>query len=108
MAQLFIIIDFLFPLMDFVYTFIFLPGVVLAPFGHYYIAGPMTLLVLPLTFTIILIMFIKERRIFETLGLGVRRGRLGVILYALLYQIIMSPVCVVGYAQEIFGFSRRW
>lgn len=33
---------------------------------------------------------------------------LGVILYALLYQIIMSPVCVVGYAQEIFGFSRRW
>jgi poly-beta-1,6-N-acetyl-D-glucosamine synthase len=108
LAQLFVIIDFLFPLMDFGYTFIFLPGVVLALFGHYYIAGPMTLLVLPLTFFIIYVMFLKERRIFETLGLEVRRGSLGVLLYALFYQIIMSPVCVIGYWQEIFRLSRKW
>jgi poly-beta-1,6-N-acetyl-D-glucosamine synthase len=108
LAQLFVVIDFLFPLMDFGYTLIFLPGVVLALFGHYYIAGPMTLLVMPLTFTIIFILFIKERRIFKVLGLGVRRGRLGVILYALLYQIIMSPVCVVGYLQELLGLTRKW
>jgi poly-beta-1,6-N-acetyl-D-glucosamine synthase len=108
LAELFVVIDFLFPFMDFGYTFIFIPGVVLAMFGHYYIAGPITLLVMPITFSIIFVMFLKERRIFNQLGLKVRRGRLGVILYALFYQVIMSPVCVVGYVQEIFGFSRKW
>lgn len=108
LTQLFVVIDFLFPVMDFAYTFVFLPGIVLAMTGHFFIAGPMTLLVLPLTILIIYIMFRKERKIFDELGLKVRHGKVGVIFYAIFYQIIMSPICVIGYFQEIFGFARKW
>lgn len=108
LAQLFVAIDFLFPIIDVFFTFVFIPGVFLAATGHFFIVGPMTLLVLPITFLIIWIMFIKERRIFRILNLNVRSGWVGVFLYALFYQFIMSPICVVGYFQEIFGLAKRW
>jgi poly-beta-1,6-N-acetyl-D-glucosamine synthase len=108
LAQLFVAIDFLFPVIDVFFTFAFIPGVILAATGHFFIVGPMTLLVLPITFLIIVIMFAKERRIFEILDLKVRKGWVGVITYAIFYQFIMSPVCVVGYFQEIFGLAKRW
>ena len=49
-------IDFIIPFIDLFYAFVFLPGVVLALFGHYYIVGPLTWLVMPLAFLIVLIM----------------------------------------------------
>ncbi|MGE5678988.1 MAG: glycosyltransferase family 2 protein, partial [Pseudomonadota bacterium] len=42
-------INLLMPFLDFTYTFFWLPGLILAFFGYYWIVGPMTLLVLPLT-----------------------------------------------------------
>jgi len=99
----FVGIDFIFPLLDSFYTFAFLPGVALACTGRFYIVGPLTLLVFPLTFLIVLIMFNKQKRIFNAVGLKVRSNRLGVLMYMLIYQVIMSPICVIGYFQEILG-----
>lgn len=48
MTTLFIWWNLLFIPMDLVYTFVFIPGLILALLGTYWIAGPMTLLVLPL------------------------------------------------------------
>ena len=48
MSTLFIWWNLLFLPLDLVYTFAFIPGIVLAFFGYYWIAGLMTLLVLPL------------------------------------------------------------
>ena len=48
LSAFFVGIDFIIPFIDLFYAFVFLPGVVLALFGHYYIAGPQTLLVLPM------------------------------------------------------------
>ncbi|MBZ1541678.1 hypothetical protein J6K67_10710, partial [Leuconostoc mesenteroides] len=43
-------INFIMPYLDFTYTFFWLPGLVLAFFGFFWIVGPMTLFVLPITF----------------------------------------------------------
>ena len=37
------------PYLDLTYTLCWIPGLILAVFGYYWIVGPMTLLVLPLT-----------------------------------------------------------
>ncbi|MBX6354195.1 MAG: hypothetical protein IRZ10_12810 [Thermoflavifilum sp.] len=50
----------------------------------------------------------RQRRVFKHLGLRVRRNRLGFVAYVLFYQMIMSPVSVWGYVQELLGLQRRW
>ena len=42
------------------------------------------------------------------LGLRVRRNILGFLGFVLTYQMLMSPVAVVGYRQELLGLRRRW
>jgi poly-beta-1,6-N-acetyl-D-glucosamine synthase len=108
LAELFVTIDFVFPFLDTFYTLVFIPGIFLALTGRFFIVGPLTLLVLPITFLILFVMYFKERRIFDELGLKVRKNPLGIFFYAAFYQLIMSPVCVVGYFQEIFGLNKKW
>ena len=108
MPGFFIGVDFIIPFLDFAYTFAFLPGIVLALTGRYYIVGPTTLLVLPIALLIVVLLFFKQKRVFETLGLKVRRNFLGFFFYMLIYQAIMSPICVVGYLQEVGGMAKRW
>ncbi len=108
LSGFFVGIDLLFPLLDGTYTLVFIPGVVLALFGHYWIAGPMTLLVLPLVVVVAMAMYQKQERAFRELGLRVRRNRLGFIAWLLLYQFLMSPVAMLGYMREILGTTKRW
>jgi len=108
LSAFFVGIDFIIPFIDLFYAFVFLPGVVLALFGHYYIAGPQTLLVLPMAFLIVLIMFKKQKAVFNHLGLKVRQNTFGLIVYMLIYQALMSPICVIGYGQELLGMTKRW
>jgi len=108
LAELFVSIDFMFPFLDTFYACVFVPGIILALAGRFFIVGPLTLLVLPITCLILYVMYFKERRIFNELGLRVRKNPFGIFFYAAIYQLVMSPVCVVGYFQEIFGLSKRW
>lgn len=101
-------VDLLFPLLDATYTLVFLPGVALALTGRFWIAGPMTLAVLPLTALISYVMYRHQARVFDELGLHIRKNRLGFVVYLVLYQLIMSPVCVLGYAEELLNRRRRW
>jgi poly-beta-1,6-N-acetyl-D-glucosamine synthase len=101
-------LDLLFPVLDLAYTVVFLPSLILALFGYFWIAGPMTLAILPLTFGITMVMYRQQKRVFSDLGLHVRKNRAGYFLYLLVYQAIMSPVCVAGYAQELFGAEKAW
>ncbi len=104
----FVGIDFVIPFVDFFYAFAFLPGVVLALTGRFYIVGPLTLLVIPLAFLAVLVMYFKQKKVFEALNLRVRRNIGGILVYMLVYQAVMSPICVVGYLQEIAGMTKRW
>jgi len=68
----------------------------------------MTLAVLPLNLVIAGTMYHRQRRSFGHAGLRVRQDLVGFFAYLLLYQLVMSPVSVAGYAEEIFRVARRW
>lgn len=109
MITLFIWWNLLFPYMDIVYTFAFIPGLMIALFGYYWIAGPLTLLVLPLAMVINWIMFAIQSSMFLEQGLKVRKNIFGFIIYSLFYSIILQPACVLGYIHEIFkGSKKSW
>jgi biofilm PGA synthesis N-glycosyltransferase PgaC len=103
-----VVVNFVFPYVDIVYSIAFPVGIVLALFGNFAIVGPMTIAVLPLNVLLSMIMFHLSRKSFDEIGLEVRQNRLGFLGYLLAYQLFMSPVSVAGYAQELFGAARRW
>ena len=108
MTTLFIWWNLLFLPMDLVYTCAFIPGVVLACFGRFYIAGPMTLAVLPLAAFWNIVIFDRQSRMFHRQGLRVRRSWRGFFLFAVAYTLILQPVCVWGYVKEFFKMRKTW
>jgi poly-beta-1,6-N-acetyl-D-glucosamine synthase len=108
MSTLFVYWNVCFLPLDLVYTLVFMPGLVLACFGHFYIAGPLTLTVLPLTVLWNGVIFRIQSRVFAREGLAVRRNLGGFLFYALGYSLLMQPVCVWGYAAELLGLRKRW
>ncbi len=108
LATLFIWWNLVFLPLDLVYTFAFLPGLVLALFGYYYIAGVLTLLVLPLAAVWNYFIFRVQQRMFKRQDLHVRRNVGGFFFYVLAYSMILQPVCVWGYIAEILGLRKRW
>ncbi|MGG1289901.1 glycosyltransferase family 2 protein [Bacillus smithii] len=102
-------INFLMPYLDVVYTFCWIPGFVLAFLGVYWIVGPMTLTVLPLSIASYALLYHYQKHyVFRNLHLKVRKNKLGFVLFLLCYQMVMSPVSVMGYLQEFFKWKRVW
>ncbi len=101
-------INLIMPYLDLAYTLCWLPGLVLAMFGYYWIVGPMTLLVLPLTLLSYIILYIYQLRVFKHLKLKIRKNKSGLILFVLFYQMLMSPLSVWGYLQELLKLRRVW
>lgn len=101
-------VDIIIPFLDLIYTFCWLPGLFLAIFGIFWIVGPMTLLVLPLTFLSYYIIYLYQKYIFRSLNLKIRKNKIGFLLFVLCYQIIMSPVSLWGYIEEVFKLDRIW
>nr|WP_255294919.1 glycosyltransferase family 2 protein [Bacillus sp. AFS041924] len=102
-------INFMMPFLDIVYTFCWIPGLILAFFGIKLIVGPMTLLVLPLTLiSYSTLYFYQKNYVFRNLNLKIRKNRLGFLFFLLCFQMIMSPVSVYGYLQEFFKLKRVW
>ncbi len=108
MTTLFIWWNLLFVPLDVVYTFAFIPGVVMALFGYYYLAGVYTLMVLPLAAIWNFFIFRVQQRMFKRQDLKVRRNVAGFLFYVLGYSMVMQPVCVWGYVAEVLGMSKRW
>lgn len=109
MTTLFIWWNLLFFYLDLAYTLAFIPGLVLALFGIYWIAGPMTLLVLPLAMIVNYIMYRIQVRMFERQGLKVRKNIVGFIFYTMFYGLVLQPACVVGYIKELLlGSKKTW
>ncbi len=97
-----------FPPMDLVYTFVFIPGLILALFGKFYMVGPVTLAVLPLAVVWNLFIFRIQRRTFHREHLKVRRNLGGFLFYAFAYNLLVQPVCVLGYVSELAGLRKTW
>ena len=97
-----------FPLMDIAYTIGFIPGVVLALFGKFWIVGPMTLSLIPIAILLNRVMYKAGSAMFEHEHLKIRRNRMGFLSYMLVYSFILQPACVWGYISEIFNFKKNW
>ena len=108
MTTLLIWWNLLFPYLDLVFTLVFLPGIVAAFFGIYWIAGPMTLLVLPLAAVVNGVMYHIQLKMFREQGLHVRRNYTGFVLYALFYSVVLQPASVWGYGKELVSRSKNW
>jgi biofilm PGA synthesis N-glycosyltransferase PgaC len=98
----------MFPLMDIAFTFGFLPGIVLAIVGIYWIAGPMTLSLLPMAFLLNWQMYLKGRAMFNEERLKVRANILGFVFYVFAYGLILQPACVYGYFSEFLNLRKTW
>ena len=108
MSLLFIWWNVLFLPLDLVYTFVFIPGVIAALFGYYYIVGLMTLLVLPLAVLWNAFIYRVQHRMFKRQDLKVRSNPLGFLVYMLVYSMILQPICVWGYVSELAGLRKNW
>jgi len=108
MMTLFIWWNVLFLPLDLVYTFVFIPGLILAMFGYFYIAGPLTLAVLPLSALWNTVIFRIQKDVFYRQDLKVRRNIGGFLFYSLAYSLLMQPVCVWGYVVELMGMRKAW
>lgn len=111
LSTLFVWWNMLFLPLDLTFTFIFIPGLVAALLGYFWIAGPLTLLLLPLAIVWNGVIFIIQRRMFATKGLKVRRRSVniaGLLFYVLIYAIVMQPVCLWGYISELTGRRKNW
>jgi len=106
LSTMFVWWNLFFPWLDLAYTLFFIPGVILALFGIYWIAGPLTLALLPMAVGINYTMYRVGSQMFAANGLHVRRNVSGFIVYAFVYSLILQPVCVAGYFAEVLGFRR--
>jgi biofilm PGA synthesis N-glycosyltransferase PgaC len=97
-----------FILIDVVFGFVFIPGLIAALFGYYFIAGPLTIAVLPLGLLNNIIFFKGQRRLFKKVGLRVRKNIMGFFIYFLFYQIFMNPAVIHGYISEFAKLKRSW
>lgn len=108
LRTMFIWWNLLFITLDLTFTLVFLPGVVLALFGIFWLAGPITLLVLPLAALWNLIIFRIQTRMLRREKIEMKRSRRGFALYLLIYPLLMQPVSVWGYAAEMTAKTKRW
>lgn len=100
--------DLFFPWLDLAFTLCFIPGIILAFFGYYWIAGPMTLLLLPVSMLMNAVMFHVSKKTFNAEGLTVRHNPWGFVLYVLGYSLVLQPASVIGYLAELFGMRKTW
>ncbi len=101
-------INLVMPYLDLAYTLCWLPGLLLSFFGIFLIVGPHTLFVLPITLASNMVFYRYQRHIFRQLSLRVRSNWIGFFAYVFLYQMLMSPVSIWGYLQEILAVKRVW
>jgi biofilm PGA synthesis N-glycosyltransferase PgaC len=109
LSVMFIWWNLLFLPLDLTYTFIFIPGVLAALFLQlYWIAGLMTLAVLPIAALWNIVIYRSQSTMFREQGLTVRHNPHGLAFYLLGYALVMQPICLWGYASEIAGLRKRW
>lgn len=108
LSILFIWWNFLFPFIDIAYTLGFIPGLILALFGKFWLVGPMTLALIPPGLLLNQVMFRSEKQIFDNSNLGIRKNFFGLFFYMIAYGILLQPACVWGYFSELFKLKKVW
>jgi len=98
----------LFVSIDLTFTLAFIPGLALAFFGIYWLAGPITLLVLPLAALWNLVIYRIQTRMLKRENIDMYKSAGGFVLFAFIYPFLMQPVSVWGYLAELTGGKKQW
>lgn len=101
-------INLIMPFLDLVYTVVWMPGLLLAMGGVYWVIGPVTLFVLPLALIQNAVLYRYQKHVFRKLNLKVRKNAVGFVVYVLAYQMLASPMSIYGYLQEVLYMKRIW
>lgn len=106
---IFVWLNVLFPFLDFMFLFGFIPGLIFALFFQWYeIVSVLTLILLPMAITLNYLIYKKHIKTFEQLGLLVRKNYIGYTLFVLFNQFIMVPACLRGYLDEFLMLKKTW
>ena len=109
MFLFFIWYNLMFPYIDMMFLFGFVPGILLALiFGFHLLAGKITLYLLPLTFLYSTIIYKIQQKKLKKLGISMANKNVSYILYMFLYQLYMTPATLAGYLSEMFKTKRVW
>jgi biofilm PGA synthesis N-glycosyltransferase PgaC len=108
LRTMFIWWNLLFITLDLTFTIAFLPGLVLALLGVYWLAGPITLLVLPLAALWHLVIYRIQTRMLKRAGVEMKKSHRGFAFFVIAYPLLMQPVSVWGYAAEMSGRNKEW
>lgn len=108
LSTMFIYWNLMFISIDLAFTLAFIPGLILAIFGVYWLAGPITLLVLPLAALWNIVIFRIQTRMLKASRIEMKKSFAGFLLFAFVYPFIMQPVSVWGYLSELFGRRKEW
>lgn len=108
LSTMFIYWNLMFISIDLAFTLAFIPGLVLALFGVFWLAGPITLLVLPLAALWNIVIYRIQTRMLRREGIEMEKSWWGFFHYAFIYPFVMQPVSVWGYAAELFGGKKNW
>ena len=109
-GNVFVYYNALFPFLDLVFLFAFIPSVILAIFFQYYLlVGVLTLLLIPLGATLIGVMYQRQRTIFKRNGMEMAgKNASGLLLYVFLFQVLQVPATLTGYAVGLFNLKTTW
>jgi len=109
MMSFFIWYNLMFPYIDTMFIFAFLPGVLIALiFGFHLMAGKMTLYLMPLIFIYSTIIYQIQKKELNRLNISTANKNISFIAYIIFYQIVMTPATLSGYMSEIFKRKRVW
>ncbi|MGB3798022.1 MAG: glycosyltransferase [Alteraurantiacibacter sp.] len=108
LSTMFIWWNLLFVSIDLAFTLAFIPGLILAIFGIYWLAGPITLLVLPIAALWNLVIYRIQMRMLRRSDIEMKRSFWGFVLFAFVYPLLMQPVSVWGYFAELIGGKKQW
>jgi biofilm PGA synthesis N-glycosyltransferase PgaC len=108
LSTMFVWWNLLFISLDLAFTIVFIPGLLLALCGIYWLAGPITLLVLPLAALWNLVIFRIQMRMLRRSGIEMKRSWAGFLAFALAYPLLMQPVSLWGYIAELTGRRKEW
>jgi biofilm PGA synthesis N-glycosyltransferase PgaC len=97
-----------FIMLDTAFVLLFLPGLVLALFGVFWVAGPITLLVLPLAVIWNLVIYRMQSRMLHLQSIKMDRSRSGFLFYIVVYPLLMQPISLWGYLSEFAGGKKEW
>ncbi len=108
LRTMFIWWNLLFVSIDLTFTFAFIPGLILACLGIFWLAGPITLLVLPLAAMWNVVIYRIQTRMLKRNDIEMEKSLPGFLLYAFIYPLLMQPVSVWGYFAELTGGRKQW